>query len=306
MAGFRSELGEAALELAAAGHPVLPLHSPFAGGCTCGNRRCSRVGKHPRGVYGLTHASTDPEQVESWWYGQPSANVGMRCDGLVVFDLDGPKGKRSFEQLEWELGELPESRTQQSGRGEHRFYRIPAESSIGNSTAALDNPPGLDLRAGTRGYVVVAPSLHASGARYVWDPETPFAFLLQPWLERLLELPSLPERQPARRGCGGNQLDEIRRLALGGESTRYGLVALEAHLEKIRTAPEGKRNETLNRSVFRLAQLVAGGELALEQVEREATAAALANGLDWLETDLTIASAISAGWAYPRSRKPRP
>ena len=41
----------------------------------------------------------------------------------------------------------------------------------------------------------------------------------------------------------------------------------------IRTAPEGRRNGTLNRSVFKLAQLVAGGQLELAQLEAEATAA---------------------------------
>jgi hypothetical protein len=301
-----SPQGEAALELAANGHPVIPLHTPTAWGCSCGRRNCGRAGKHPRGIYGLTHATTDPRRVESWWFGQPSANVGMRCDGLVVLDLDGPSGHRSLEQLQWDLGELPESRRQTSGRGEHRFYSTPEVDSIGNSTAALGSPTGLDLRAGARGYVVMAPSLHASGTRYAWlDPEAPFAPLPQPWLERLLELPSLPESRPATGWGGVKQLDEVCRLAAGGESTRYGLVALEGELEKVRAAQEGSRNKTLNKSVFRLAQLVAGGELALDLLEREATAAALACGLGQTETDLTIASALSAGWAHPRSRRPQ-
>jgi hypothetical protein len=280
-------LSEAALELAGAGHPVLPLHSPFAGGCTCGHRHCSRIGKHPRGVYGLKHATTDPEQIACWWHGQPQANIGLRCDGLVVFDLDGPAGRRSLREAEWDLGELPETRGQQSGRGQHRFYRVAPEVLIGNSTHTLGDPPGLDLRGGDRGYVVAAPSLHSSGLPYRWlDPDTPIAPLPQTWLERLLELPRLPER-PAR-------------IVASEGTSRYGLAALEAELAKIRAAPVGGRNETLNRSVFKLAQLPAGGQLELSQLEAEATAAALSSGLGEQETADTIASAITAGFRRPR------
>jgi hypothetical protein len=242
----------------------------------------------------LKSATTDPKRVEWWWHGQPSANVGMRCDGLVVFDLDGPEGRRSLNKLESELGELPESRGQRSGRGEHRFYSTPGIDSIGNSTAPLGDPPGLDLRAGTRGYVVAAPSLHANRSRYAWiDPETPTAPLPRPWLQRLLEptasLPAMAGYPPVR----------------VGSSTRYGLVALRAELKKIRSAREGSRNNTLNRSVFKLAQLAAGGELELEMIERTAVPAALAVGLEAHEVDLTIHYALSAGYAHPRTRRPR-
>jgi hypothetical protein len=278
-------LSEAALELAGAGHPVLPLHTPTAHGCSCGSS-CGRPGKHPRGLYGLKSATTDLARVEAWWFGQPQANIGLRCDGLVAFDLDGPQGRRSLQELEWELGELPETRGQQSGRGQHRFFRVPPEALVGNSTHTLGNPPGLDLRGGDRGYVVAAPSLHSSGRAYVWiDPDAPIAPLPQAWLERLLELPSLPD--PAS-------------LVAAEGTTCYGLAALEAELRKVRAAAQGRRNNQLNTSVFKLAQLVAGGQLDLGQLEAEATAAALDVGLGTTETEDTIASAITAGFRQPR------
>jgi hypothetical protein len=289
----RSELGEAALGLAAAGHPVLPLHTPTRYGCSCGNWRCSRVGKHPRGFYGLKHATVDPEQIASWWHGQPGANIGLRCDGLLVFDLDGAKGRRSLEQLEWDLGELPESRGQKSGRGEHRFYRLPSESSVGNSTAPLGSPPGLDLRAGRKGYVVAAPSRHVNGSRYTWrDPEAPIEPLPPPWLERLLELRPPPSAAPLSPPLAG---------VLGA----YGRAALQGELAKIRAAEEGERNNVLNRSVFKLAQLAATGELDLDLIEREAKAAALSVGLEAHEVDLTVHYALTAGYRHPRARRAR-
>jgi Bifunctional DNA primase/polymerase, N-terminal len=282
-----SPLGEAALALAAAGHPVLPLHTPRGDrGCSCGRYRCHAAGKHPRGVYGLTHATTNPVRIEEWWFGHPEANVGMRTDSLLAFDLDCG-GRRSLTELEWELGELPETRAQFSGRGSHRFYRLPAKVSIGNTTAPLGDPPGLHLRAGTRGYVVVAPSLHASGRRYRWvDPEQPIADLPTSWLKRLLELPELPAAEPLPRG----------------DSTRYGLVALEAELAVLARTPQGSRNNALNKAVFRLAQLVAGGELEHDYLYERAHAAALAVGLGEYETAKTIASATKAGLRSPRRR----
>jgi Bifunctional DNA primase/polymerase, N-terminal len=277
-------LSEAALELAGAGHPVLPLHTPLAGRCSCG-RNCGRPGKHPRSTYGLKSATTDERRIEAWWHGQPEANIGLRCDGLVVFDLDYG-GRRSLQELEWQLGELPETRGQSSGRGEHRLYSTPPEVLLGNSTAPLGHPRGLDLRAGARGYVVAAPSLHASGRAYRWlEPDAPIAPLPQAWLERLLELPSLPEPTA---------------LVAAEGTTCYGLAALEAELRKVRSAPQGRRNNQLNTSVFKLAQLVAGGQLDLFQLEAEATAAGLDVGLGAAETEDTIASAVTAGFRQPR------
>jgi Bifunctional DNA primase/polymerase, N-terminal len=208
------------LELVGEGRLILPLHTPTARGCSCG-RRCGRVGKHPRSTFGLKSATNDWEQVAIWWHAQPEANIGMRCDNLVAFDIDGPAGRRSLQQLEWELGELPPTRAQASGRGMHLFCALPTGVLIGNSVAPLGYPAGLDLRAGERGYVVVAPSLHESGRRYAWiDPEAPIAELPQPWLERLLALPRLPDPEPVH----------------GAETSAYGTAVLRRELELLAQA----------------------------------------------------------------------
>jgi hypothetical protein len=215
----------------------------------------------------------------------------MRCDGLVVFDLDPPDGRESLRRLQEELGELPASRGQASGRGEHRFFRLPEEAVVGNSTFPLGYPPGLDLRAGRRGYVVVAPSRHASGREYRWlDPEPPIAPLPRAWLDRL--------QQPPR-------TVEATTVSANGSTTGYGLVALRRELARVRSAREGGRNEALNRSTFKLAQLVAGGEIALDDLLVGARACALANGLGYAETTATIESALTAGLCYPRRRASR-
>jgi hypothetical protein len=287
MAASRSEFGVAARKLAAAGHPVLPLHTPSPFGCSCGSD-CGSPGKHPRGVYGLSHATTNAEQVEAWWWGQPQANIGLRCDGLLVLDVDGPEGERSLVRLEAELGELPPTREQASGRGRHLLLSLPVDASIGNSTRPLGDPAGLDLRAGARGYIVAAPSRHASGARYRWtEPRAP-APLPRGWLERL--------RRPLR------VVPPLPLELETAETTPYGRAALEDELCTILRARTGKRNETLNYSVFKLAQLVAEHRLARRELEESAFEIALLAGLTPFETRRTISSALEAGLRSPRQR----
>jgi Bifunctional DNA primase/polymerase, N-terminal len=284
----RSELYRAALELAAAGHPILPLHTPTVAGCSCGQRKCSSCGKHPRSIFGLRQATADLEQVDAWWHGQPEANIGMRCDGLVVIDVDGRQGERSLREPEGELGQLPATREQRSARGRHLLFSV-AGISLGNSTRPLGDPPGLDLRAGERGYIVAAPSRHASGKRYRWlDPEAPLAPLPHSWLRCL--------RRPLRLLPLPPSLEETT------GSTAYGRSALEAELDSILCAGDGARNNTLNRSVFKLAQLVAEHRLARKELEEGALEAALLIGLTPLETQRTIRSALEAGLRSPRRR----
>ena len=59
---------EVARAHAAAGRPVIPLHTPGGDGrCSC-RRDCGRdAGKHPRTANGLTGATTDLERIAHWW-----------------------------------------------------------------------------------------------------------------------------------------------------------------------------------------------------------------------------------------------
>src|SRR5262245_19457117 len=85
----------AALEYAARGWPVFPLHTPTASGCSCRRRDCDRIGKHPRTQHGLKDASTDPATIQRWWRMWSTANIGLvtgAVSGLVVLDEDTQKG----------------------------------------------------------------------------------------------------------------------------------------------------------------------------------------------------------------------
>jgi hypothetical protein len=273
MATFPSDLGECAIALAAV-QPVLPLEP---------------CGKRPLAGFGLRSATQDAETVASWWRRWPNANIGVRCDGLVVFDVDGEAGARSFARLEELFGPLPASRVASTGKGWHRWHRCPTPA--GNSTRGLGNPAGIDVRGGTHGYVCAPPSVHASGRRYEWANEGPIADLPASWLKPLTV-----------RDVSRTASDSVEARILRGPSTEtgYGRAALESELEVLLRAQPGERNEQLNRSVFRLAQLVAAGQLTESRVENAARRAAFMLGLEPGETAATIRSALTAGRRCPR------
>lgn len=160
-----------ALEYAALGWPVLPLYGIANGGCTCAkNSACPSAGKHPRINNGPKGASVDPAVITRWFQRWPDANVGIvtgGASGLLVLDID-PRhgGNESLAEFRERNGELPATlQANSGGGGRHWFFRCP-ENRTGNRTN-LSGLSGLDLR-GDGGYIVAAPSAHASGGSYAW------------------------------------------------------------------------------------------------------------------------------------------
>lgn len=296
-----------ALDYAARRWPVFPVAGILGPGrCSCrSGPSCPHPGKHPLTRHGLQEASCDPERIRSWWCSWPAANVAVATGaraGLVVVDIDPPKGgAESAAALEGRGLVLPETLTARTGGGgRHLFYRPPAGQAVRNRAGGLPGGGGLagiDLR-GDGGYVVAAPSAHASGDTYQWaDPLAPVA----PWPrwmhERRRLAPDGPTRRlrPARGGTG-----PAPRAAGGG--SRYGFAALERETAAVRTAEIGGRNERLNRAAWSVGMLVGGGELEDDVAEAELRAAALTAGLDEHEATATIRSGLDAGRQKPRRR----
>jgi hypothetical protein len=82
--------------------------------------------------------------------------------------------------------------------------------------------------------------------------------------------------------------------------------ALEREVDAVRLAPEGSRNDTLNRAAFNLGQLLPEGHLDEGDVRRGLTEAALQAGLGYPETLTAIASGLGAGMEHPRGPRERP
>src|SRR2546428_2118695 len=164
-----TSLRDAALEYAQRGWHVVPLYSIRDDGtCDCGREDCSSPGKHPRTPHGQDAATPEPAQIRDWWTVWPDANIGIACQqsGILVLDVDPRNGgDETLAALIEKFGALPETLTADTGGGgqhyvlEHPGVKLPAHAGR-----------GLDIK--DDGYIVVAPSLHASGKRYTWrDPD---------------------------------------------------------------------------------------------------------------------------------------
>lgn len=201
---------EHAVAYARLGLRVLPIWPTFGETCGCGDAGCPSPGKHPiartqageqLAPHGLGNATLDEATIARWWTARPDASIGvaLRASGLIAFDVDKPENYPALSAAEGELGELPPTVIQRSGSGNlHLVYRAPDHPIVGTFR-------GVTMRA--KNYIVVAPSVHKSGNRYMWEPgcapwERPVAALPAAWLEALrkeesVETAGVPAAEPA-------------------------------------------------------------------------------------------------------------
>jgi hypothetical protein len=171
---------EAAIAYAGRGWHVLPIQA----------RSKEPAALGPRGRrLAYTAATTDREQLLTWWRRAPEANVGIRCDasGLLVVDVDPRNGGDDrLHELERTLGPLPSTvEAFTGGGGQHLIFATPGAdvSPVG------DLGDGVDVKY--RGYIVAPPSLHPSGRGYEWsvdghpDARRPAALPAR-WLEAIV------------------------------------------------------------------------------------------------------------------------
>ena len=274
-----SDLLAAALDYAARGLPVFPLVP---------------AGKAPAVSHGFRSATTNPATIRRFWT-NPECNVAIPTgarSGFWALDVDGVEGTATLRALEMKHGAIPETRTVITARGKHAWFAYPG--SVPATAGRLG--AGVDTR-GDDGYVVVPPSIHQTGHRYVFlgDPWAPIE-PAPPWLinaARTKPVKLITERAVAavRRPC---------------RADAYGQAALRAEVAALAATPPGYRNDTLNRAAFNLFQLVAGGELAEAEVLTALHNACVTNGLvaddGWQSVHATIRSGRGAGLQNPRSR----
>lgn len=271
-----------ALRYAAQGWHVLPLHNPEDAGCSCGKPDCSSVGKHPRTKKGLADASTDAALIREWWKRWPDANVGIRTgaiSGLAVLDIDGDEGKASLLSLQEAHGQLPPTQRAFTGRADangnrkgcHYFFAMP-DGGLRNSAGVAGK--SVDVR-GDGGYVVAAPSKHASGLTYQWIKSDAPVAAMPDWLvdvltQRNLELVAAP-RASAPPAPQENTFGEGRRNAgltsLAGALRAKGLAVVELEAAMLaenrnRCKPPLPDSEVrdIARSVGRYAPQASGAE----------------------------------------------
>lgn len=161
------------------------------------------------------------EEIRTWWKHWPSANVAIvtgAVSGLIVVDIDGPEGEASLQG-----GHIPPTPMATTGKGRHIYFKHP-DSHVPNAVRLL---PGVDLR-GDGGYVIVPPSIHASGRRYEWAD--------------CLGLDDVPLAEPPA------WLFDLLKPQVSSEKPKLNPVQVLAGV------PEGERDNTLFRYACRLRQ----------------------------------------------------
>lgn len=236
------------------------------------------------------------EQALAW---AAKGNVGIRTgansNGLLVVDLD--TYKPTYDQAAVDALGLVETVTVKTGRdGLQLYYKLPVGVSLGNTSEKL--APAVETK-GDGGQVVFPGSRHPeTGRAYEW--------VLPPWETELAELPAnvlailtgshdRPKAAPAG-----------RRASNADRAARYARTALELECRAVQTAPEGDRNNTLNKAAYSLGTLIGAGRLSRGEVEAALHAAAAAAKLGDVEARATIRSGLESGIANPRPMETAP
>ena len=257
---------------------------------------CQPRDKTPAVARGFHAATTNPETIKRYWR-IADRNIGIptgAVSGIWILDVDGEAGEATLRGLQAKEGALPPTREVVTGGGRHLWFRYTGPIP---STADTRIGAGVHTR-GDGGYVIAPPSIHPSGALYVWSDSTDQLARAPDWLVKLARAKpqSISERALARIARPSRQPDT------------YGRAALEREIETLAGTAPGGRNHALNRCAFVLAQLVAGGELAREHVIDRLVDASRRNGLvkddGWKSVRATITSGMGAGYRHPRSRGP--
>lgn len=213
-----SELLEAALRYAELGYPVFP---------------CASGRKTPLTPRGFHDATTDPEQIKTWWSQWPSANVAIPTAGLIVIDVDGPENDWLADEPERSVELASGCVAITPGGGRHYYFRQPDGRAIRCRAGCL--APKVDVRA-EGGYVLVSPSI-VGGKPYRWvegvELDQPRERIATPpaWLvERLSDVTQNGERSP-RASPDANAIPQGQRndtlIRLAGTMRRVGMSRAE-------------------------------------------------------------------------------
>ena len=132
--------------LTARGWPLLPCHPRD---------------KRPLTAHGVKDASTDPEVIAAWLDRWPDANWAVACGhpGPQVLDIDSLERAAVPRNALSIFRSAPRVKT---GRGWHLYFSGTAASTVTFEWGEL---------RGVGSYVLIPPSIHPSGASYMWQIE---------------------------------------------------------------------------------------------------------------------------------------
>lgn len=218
-------------------------------------------------------ATTDPAQIERYWYEGSERNVAVVCgEAFDAWDIEAAHLPRFEEWLTKHGRSLPESPLAKTGRGGIHYLTEPTGVG-GNRYLYLDGVHIGELKS-TGGFIVVCPSRTEGYYRWLFAPPRLTVQPAPDWLLGLLERPKTGVRYfPARLATPEDVAAVLGRLA-----------------RAVTTAGEGKRNNYL---YWAARQAVEEGVPA-RHVEVAMTTAGREAGLVGEEIEKTIESALAA------------
>lgn len=258
------------------GIAIFPLWWPIDGICACPNGAdCSSPAKHPLTPSGFNDASNDPDTIKQWWTKWPHANIGAPTgDTFDVIDIDG--GAAAWAQLTAKHGTPHHIAVAMTGRkaGGFHYYVTPGgQKTIPTGKRGL--PEKIEIK-GQGGYIVVPPSIHASGSTYKWikpiDGELHGDIDYPTWYTTITTQETRPTPTPTH---------TAPLIDTSDKTARYGAAVLTRACDLIRNAGEGTRWVTVAQEAVPLAvRAISGGCLNKQEAIQAIQQSAQSIGLD--------------------------
>lgn len=250
----------------------------------------------------LLFSTYDPITTEAAaiaaWADHPQALVAInsgRRTGFFALDCDAKPPHKHDGIGAWaelvakhaaEERHLKGTRTHASpNAGKHVIYRWDPDRPVGGSTGKL--PEGIEVK-GEGLTITMAGSFMPDGRRYAvgldWNPEP-----APDWLYALL----LVKRGGPRPGAGRPKGKPNRR------SVAYAKERLTEAIEKVRTAPEGGRNDVAKNYVLHIGSLIGAGYLDEEETRARLHEAAAINKGEHTDWPDKVDKALDTGIPTP-------
>lgn len=292
-------LHDAALAYGAAGVKVFRVRrnkAPYANCARCDKDSSLYVKHRPEdcrcGVatcHGFWSATTDLDLIHRWWTEEPDANIGAPCklNGWAVLDIDPRNGGHaSLCALEERVGVLPGTVMQiTGGDGLHALYQSPDFD--------LPKEPFAGVEFKHNNYIVLAPSVHASGGRYRWSGDGQFRRPEAAWPAALLPRKEKRERAAVAALPPGDLRHRFWRGGQhGGRGKRWTIPELVQYvMDSVEGDRQYGRNNRLYFAACRAHEQAERGLLNLVEAEVALLAAAAAVGTPDGEAQATFDSA---------------
>ncbi len=267
----------------------------------------------PKDVTGRGGVDPTPGRVKAWCRNrQPRTNVALRLvTGVVGIDVDaygGKQGECTLARLEQLLGSLPAtvvSTSRTDGVSGIGLFQVPPDRlwtpSVRTQQEDGSVTAHIDVIQRSHRYAVVWPSVHPERRLYRWYDQDGDLLDRVP---TLAEVPQLPAAWVEYLTAPTEQQfsDAARATGMGREQprtgpsshTREGRAELDRACWTARRAPEGDRNNVLNRVAYALGRLCVAG-----QVEARGAQLELLNAACDADPDLNYEGAqrtIRSGW----------